>query len=216
LGILREMNVMRYMIITIWFGIWIVSLCFGVQVVSAEGEGFLSPPADSSSIQNMLPPGAVLEGTQVLHKISTTKENLHLLAGYYYGNPRLWRKIYDDNRNIIKNPNRLPVGETIRINVGEGWKPRFSYQEWFNLATRNGEWKPGHPWQRTSPVSAPTPTPAAGPREVPPSGEQNVAPVPQETPKAEASKTPTPTGTPAKEAPAKETPTEEKPAEPAF
>ena len=26
----------------------------------------------------------------------------------------------------------------------------FSYQEWFRLATRNGEWVPGQRWQRAS------------------------------------------------------------------
>ena len=132
---------MRYFFIGVWLGACILGFCFWTQVVFAQREGFLSPqPADALD-ENMLPPGAVYEGTHVLHKITSGQENLHLLSGYYYGNPRQWKKIYQDNRNIIKNPNRLPVGQTIRIQVGEGWRPRFSYQEWFNLAIRNGEGK---------------------------------------------------------------------------
>jgi len=197
---------MRSVTIAIWVGVWIVSLCFGAQVAFAQEEGWLAPlPADSASNQNMLPAGAVYEGTQVLHKISSTKENLHLLAAYYYGNPRLWKKIYDNNRNLIKNPNRLPVGQTIRINVGEAWQPKFSYQEWFNRALRNGEWKSGQRWQKTSGAPAAAPTPAAGTREISPSQEQNVAPEPQATPKAETSKI-LPV-MPVKKAPAEVTPT---------
>ena len=207
---------MRYFIIGVWLGACIIGLCFGTQVVFAQGEGFLSPQPADASYENMLPPGAVYEGTHVLHKIASEQENLHLLSGYYYGNTRQWKEIYQDNRNIIKNPNRLPVGQTIRIQVGEGWRPRFSYQEWFNLATRNGEWKPGQPWQRASKVPMPAPKPAAT-QEPPASGEQETAPATQETPKAETSEapeTPSERSPAAEETPvAEETPTEEKPEE---
>jgi hypothetical protein len=206
---------MRYFIIGVWLGACIIGLCFGTQAVFAQKEGFLSPQPTDASYENMLPPGAVYEGTDVLHKIASEQENLHLLSGYYYGNTRQWKKIYQDNRDIIKNPNRLPVGQTIRIQVGEGWRPRFSYQEWFNLATRNGEWKPGQPWQRASKVPMPAPKPAAT-QETPASREQE-APATQKTPEAETSETPEgpSEGTPAaKETPvAEETPTEEKPEE---
>ncbi len=196
---------MKYTILALWTGVCIVSVCFGIQLALAQGEGFINPPStDSTSYQDMLPPGAVHEGTQVLHKITSTQENLHLLAGYYYGDPRLWKKIYQDNRNIIKNPNRLPVGQTLRIQVEETWRPRFSYQEWFNLATRNGEWKPGVPWKRAVEVPVPTSKPAAT-REVPPSEKQEAVPVPQETPEVKTSEKP--------EAPSEEAPPEEAPPE---
>lgn len=201
---------MRYLIIGVWFGACIVGLCFGTQVVFAQGEGFLSSQPANVSYEDMLPPGAVYEGTHVLHKITSEQENLHLLSGYYYGNTRQWKRIYQDNRNIIKNPNRLPVGQTIRIQVGEGWRPRFSYQEWFNLAIRNGEWKPGQPWQRASKVPVPVSKPAAT-QETPPFVTQETTPAPQEIPEPETSETPEVS---AEETPAaEETPTEEKPEE---
>ena len=205
---------MRYFFIGVWLGLCIGGLCFGTQLVFAQEEGFLSPQSTDASYENMLPPEAVYEGTHVLHKITSKQENLHLLSGYYYGNTRQWKKIYQDNRNIIKNPNRLPVGQTIRIEVGEGWRPRFSYQEWFNLATRNGEWKPGQPWQRASKVPAPTSKPAAT-QETPPSVKQEATPEPQKTPETEPSETSEEPESPAEETPAaEETPMEEKPEEP--
>jgi hypothetical protein len=178
---------MRFVIIMVWLGVCVVSLWCWVPVAFAQRTGFLAPlPADVSSYQELLPPGAVHEGTQVLHKIHSEKENLHLLAGYYYGNPREWKKIYQDNRDVIKNPNRLPVGQTIRIQVGETWRPRFAYQEWFNLATRNGEWKPGQPWQRASKVAVPVTTPAAVTKEA----GQGAISVPQTTAQPETAKAP--------------------------
>ena len=92
----------------------------------AQGSGYLAP---GSGEQDSLPAGATYENGVVSHPIASTDENLHLLAGYYYNNPRAWKKIYNANRKIIRNPNRLPVGKTLKIHVGEGWKPRFSYAE---------------------------------------------------------------------------------------
>jgi hypothetical protein len=153
---------MRTIIIGICVGIMLVGLYVGTSEVFAQQAGFL--PAATAELQAMLPPEAVYEGTQVAHKITSTSENLHLLAGYYFGNTRLWKTIYQANRTVIKNPNRLPVGETIRIEVGANWKPKFAYTEWMRLATRNGEWKPGIPWQRANQSSASTPAaPTASP-----------------------------------------------------
>jgi len=160
-----------FMRLTFWVGIVAGYLVIATMAGSAHAQGFLNP-SPSGMVQDMLPPGAVHEGTQVLHPITSSQENLHLLAGYYYGNTRLWKKIYNANRNLIKNPNRLPVGQTLRIQVDAGWQPRFAYQEWFQLATRNGEWKPDVPWQRAVdttftaaplPEAAPTVPPAVAP-----------------------------------------------------
>jgi hypothetical protein len=179
----------------VWLGVCLISVWCWTTETFAEGTGFLNPsPAEVASYQELLPPGAVLEGTQVLHKINSDKENLHLLAAFYYGNPRQWKKIYQDNRNVIKNPNRLPVGQTIRIQVADAWKPKVAYQEWFNLATRNGEWKSGQPWQRAVQVAAPATSPAA---EVTPQPEQ-----PQTAPAGSETRAVEPTSIPAQKAPA--------------
>lgn len=200
-----------------WLGTWGVSLYFGSQTVWAAGDGALPATPGATAAQNMLPPGAVQEGAVVLHKVASDKENLHLLAGYYYGNARLWQKIYAANRKLIKNPNRLPVGQTLRIQVGEGWQPKFAYQEWFNLALRNGEWTSGKARPKTPAAS----TPAAAAQEAPSVEVPQAAPTPEKTAPAEIVKTPAETPkkaalaqpTPAPTAAA--TPAKESPAPPA-
>lgn len=42
-------------------------------------------------------------------------DRLSKLARQYYGNTADWTKIYEANKNVIKNPDILPVGETIVI-----------------------------------------------------------------------------------------------------
>ena len=37
------------------------------------------------------------------------------ISGEYYKNPRLWKKIYDANRDRIKNPNLIKPGWVIKI-----------------------------------------------------------------------------------------------------
>lgn len=187
---------LRFVIKIGWMGVCIAGLLFGTSPAFAQNQGFLGiSAATSGAVQDMLPPGATYEGTHVLHKINSTTENLHLLSAYYFGgNTRLWKKIYQDNRAVIKNPDRLPVGATLRIEVGENWKPRFSYNDWFALAVRNGEWKPGTPWQRASKgAGQPTPdavasqTPAS--QVTPPSATSILGSAPETQP---AAATPTP------------------------
>lgn len=167
-------------------------------VAFAQGSGYLAP---GSGEQDSLPSGATYENGVVSHPITSTDENLHLLAGYYYNNPRAWKKIYNANRKIIRNPNRLPVGKTLKIHVGEGWKPRFSYTEWLQTANRNGQWKAGEAWRRARgpQVSAPTAGTEAAPAETPVAAPQPEQPA-QDQPAAE----PTPEATPAPEQPAAE------------
>jgi hypothetical protein len=198
---------MRYIILGIMIGI--VGCCVPVPyMVCAQQDGFLgaddvAPPASD----NMLPPGAVIEGSYVLHTIQSRQENLHLLASFYYGNPREWRKIYEENRAVIKNPNRLPVGEVIRIHVGENWQPKVAYDKWFALAVRNGEWQPGVRWQRANTV----PVPPAPPPEEPPGARDEPAiesSTPEQTPAPEPTSQPQTTTVPT-EAPPSEHPEEE-------
>lgn len=141
------------------------------QAGDAQTEGFIAPLSmTTSSLEEALPPGAVYEGTQVRHVVAP-QENLHILAAYYYGNPRKWRQIYQENRNVIRNVNRLPVGKTLVVTVGESWRPLFTYEEWLQLAHRNGLWQPGQ-WQRAAaaggqtvaPSVQPTPTPEEQPK----------------------------------------------------
>ncbi len=158
-------------------------LLLSSQFVLAQGEeGFIQPVSGNvEQSQNALPPGATREGNVILHVISAN-ENLHLLASFYYNNPRQWTRIYQDNQANLGHSTRLPVGQTLRIRVEDTWQPIFSYQEWFRLATRNGEWKPGH-WKKASstPVRKTSP-PAQTTRSLEP--KETASPVSQPEPEA--------------------------------
>jgi len=63
---------------------------------------------------------------QVL-RLHTVKagENLCLLAGYYYGDARQWKKIWELNKKEIRNPNRINVGQVIKVELEPGWQAKF-------------------------------------------------------------------------------------------
>ena len=42
-------------------------------------------------------------------------DNLHLIAGYYYGDARQWERIWEANRDQLPNPNRIERGALLRI-----------------------------------------------------------------------------------------------------
>ncbi|GAK50795.1 predicted membrane protein [Candidatus Moduliflexus flocculans] len=177
------------------FGGLILSVCLAcASVASAQSDGNLT---SVNGDVGALPAGATYEGGVVSHPITSDQENLHLLAGYYYNNPREWKRIYNDNRSIIRNPNRLPVGQTLKIQVGEGWKPHFTYAEWLQMANRNGQWHSGQTWRRARSGGVPVTAPRERAAKSTPAPQVTEPPA-QETPSAEV--------TPAPEQPAAETP----------
>ncbi len=42
-------------------------------------------------------------------------DNLHLIAGYYYGDARQWERIWRANRDQVRNPNRIERGALLRV-----------------------------------------------------------------------------------------------------
>ena len=42
-------------------------------------------------------------------------DNLHWLAAKFYGDPRQWVRIYDANREKVRNPNVLRIGQQLLI-----------------------------------------------------------------------------------------------------
>lgn len=178
---------MKNVINAFLIGIYASIVLLSAQVVWAQGEGFIAPLSPGSSVQQSdLPPGATYQGGQVLHVV-LAGENLHLLAAYYYGDPRQWARIYRENRSVIPNPGVLRVGQKLRISVSEGWQPVVSYQEWFRLATRNGEWAPRGRRRvlRTSGRSAP-----AAAKTLPPSQQEVTAPPTVSVPEVKAVEVP--------------------------
>ncbi len=70
------------------------------RVITDSGDVEAAPPTPAPST--------------VEHTI-TRHDTLWDIAEAYYGKGHLWRRIYDANRDVITNPDRPPVGKTIRI-----------------------------------------------------------------------------------------------------
>jgi hypothetical protein len=63
-------------------------------------------------------------------------DNLHLIAGYHYGDARLWDRIWQANRNQIRNPNVIERG--IFLLIPNAATPDMPYAEFAALARRSG------------------------------------------------------------------------------
>ncbi len=60
----------------------------------------------------------------LLHRVGEG-EHMHVLAAYYYGDARAWRRIFKLNKNTIRNPNRIYEGQILKIAVPPCWVPRY-------------------------------------------------------------------------------------------
>jgi nucleoid-associated protein YgaU len=63
---------------------------------------------------SLAPAPARCESQPVEHTIRSG-DNLHLIAGYYYGDPRQWKSVWKSNRKNLAAPNRLVPGKVLRI-----------------------------------------------------------------------------------------------------
>jgi nucleoid-associated protein YgaU len=68
------------------------------------------------------------EGMIVEHTVRAG-DNLHLIAGYYYKDPRQWKKIYRLNKKLIRNASVLEPGKVLRIDVEPGQAWEVPYEE---------------------------------------------------------------------------------------
>lgn len=67
----------------------------------------------------MLPPQPLRAASapaspDVLHEV-LPGDCLHLIAGYYYGDTRLWERIWKANPHLIRNPHVLAVGTYLLV-----------------------------------------------------------------------------------------------------
>jgi hypothetical protein len=67
----------------------------------------------------MLPPqplqaASVPASQDVLHEV-LPGDCLHLIAGYYYGDTRLWERIWKANRQLVRNPHVLSLGTYLLV-----------------------------------------------------------------------------------------------------
>lgn len=74
----------------------------------------------------------------LLHQVGP-EENLHMLSAYYYGNARGWRRIYNLNKKQIRNPNKIIVGQVLRIQIAPCWTPRFPLDEFLRIEAKRAE-----------------------------------------------------------------------------
>ena len=56
-------------------------------------------------------------------------DNLHLIAAYYYRDPRQWRKVWQLNRASVARPSVLVPGKAIRVEVTPGVTWDIPYEE---------------------------------------------------------------------------------------
>jgi len=70
------------------------------------------PPTQASPPRKAIPPPIVRRPTSRPPRYYTVQrgDTLWKIAQHYYRNGALWPKIYNANRSIIKNPNRIQVG----------------------------------------------------------------------------------------------------------
>lgn len=56
-------------------------------------------------------------------------DNLMLLAGYYFKDPRQWRRIYGENSAVLDNPHLLIPGTVLRIATTDLERWHIPYEE---------------------------------------------------------------------------------------
>jgi nucleoid-associated protein YgaU len=78
---------------------------------------------------------STLHAAEVEHRLRAD-DNLHLLAAYYYGDPRRWKEIYQANPGIAGSPNLLPGGSVIVIPARDLRPSPLPYEEWKSAVSR--------------------------------------------------------------------------------
>ena len=61
-----------------------------------------------------LPKDAYRVPEPILYEVQAN-DNLHWLAAKFYGDARQWVRIYQANRERVRNPNLLRIGQQLRI-----------------------------------------------------------------------------------------------------
>jgi hypothetical protein len=99
---------------------------------------------------------------EVQHEVERGQD-LHLIAGYYYGDARRWEQIWQSNRDVIKNPNRITPGMVLRVPVDRNWKQDLSFADWLKIGGTLRPRAPGAAPPAPGPGTPPEPPAASGP-----------------------------------------------------
>lgn len=78
---------------------------------------------------------AMAAGEVVQHTVRAG-DNLHLIAGYYFKDPRQWKKIYRLNKKNVRNASLLEPGTVIRVEVEPGRPWDIPYENFMSRVRR--------------------------------------------------------------------------------
>ena len=98
-----------------------------VVLISMVSLVTLSTRLESSAV------AATSPSQDALHEV-LPGDNLRLIAGYYYGDVRQWERIWNANRDQVRNPNRIERGDLLRI--PDATVPTESYADFVARAQR--------------------------------------------------------------------------------
>ena len=85
-----------------------------------------APAAPAAPVKEQMPSKVVK-----LHEVKSG-EDLHLISAYYYGDARQWKKIWELNKKEIRNPNRIEIGQILKVEVEPGWQPKFNMDQYLS------------------------------------------------------------------------------------
>lgn len=84
-----------------------------LEPAAEDAEGAVAvPAADKGAAPAKTPAAPAVKYTEYVVKPG---DSLSVIAKKFYKDGRLFDRIYEANKDVIKNPNRLPLGLKIRI-----------------------------------------------------------------------------------------------------
>jgi hypothetical protein len=119
--------------------VWLLLL--GHEAARPDFLGAATPPATQDALHQVM-----------------AGDDLRLIAGYYYGDTRQWQRIWEANKDHVRNPNRIVRGTFLRI--PDTTVPSDPYAEFVTRARRVPA--PPPPVPVVEPVPAGGPAPQAG------------------------------------------------------
>ena len=99
---------------------------FGVVLLAAAA-GIDATPALAAETS--------VDGEVIEHRVRKG-DSLSLLAGYYYRNPRLWKKIYRGNSGEVSDPNLLLPGDVLKIRTEPAQQLQMTYSDFLQRVFR--------------------------------------------------------------------------------
>ena len=136
----HEIRLKPALLLGLSFSLLLGFLLFGSDAMGRPAAG-TGAPSSAMEVRHLVGPG----------------EDLHLLAAYYYGDARQWKRIYQANRSQIKNPNRIHIKQVLHIEVPVDWKPPLPFSAWMEKVEGTA------PLKGLSPSSPPEEKPSAEP-----------------------------------------------------